>query len=159
MPGKFWKIFYLWWIRIEFDLSKIFWDNIFQFKSCLKMSSKIFLNEVFFWHFNAPRYNWIKIRHFFNACRYIRGKYKEPVAFVSIKALWFWSKKQSLWNYCTQNWHICHFSPSLYEKRHLAVKFNGTACSEKLNITVDFSVLVVYIVLTWIRAYICFSIT
>ena len=53
---------------------------------------------------------------------------------------------------CSQNWHIGRFSPLLYERRHWAVKSNGIECSEKLNMTVDFT-------LTWIRAYFCFSIT
>ena len=44
----------------------MFWDNILQFKSCLKISLKIFLNEipVRLRHVVALRYNWKKIRQY-----------------------------------------------------------------------------------------------
>ena len=66
----------------------MFGDNILAFESCLKISVKIFLNEMSVQHVNALRFNWKKIKQYIiNACLYIRVKYKEPVTFVSIKVL------------------------------------------------------------------------
>ena len=47
----------------------------------------------------------------------------------------------------------------LYERRHWAVKFIWIEYSEKLDVTIYFLVLVTLITLTWIIAYIWFSIT
>ena len=73
---------------MEFNLFKIFWGNTLQFKSCLKMSLKIFLNETsntsMHWNITERKSDNI---YFFNACLYICGKYKEPVAYAIIKSI------------------------------------------------------------------------
>ena len=58
-------VFCLWWIQIELASFKMFWDNILQFKSCLKISIKTFLNGMPVRHVNALRYNWKKVNNVF----------------------------------------------------------------------------------------------
>ena len=55
----------------------------------------------------------------------------------------------AVWKTALKSWQISQLSSSLYERRHWVVKFNRIEYSENFDITVH----------TWIRAYICFSIT